>query len=171
MLVLHPHRAPNRARARYRLSLPSSSSPSSSFFLRMLGQVHSLTTVANRLDPKSRTTTKTRTITRKTRTCPKGATGLSPGFQPWEPHQNGCALMGRQTERTNNPEEAVDVMWLVHAGSPGSDGASPYRLDSSLFHPQSTTTRTRRRARTTTSTSTIARKTGTGSEGARDRTY
>ena len=125
MLVLHPHRAPNRARARYRLSLPSSSSPSSSFFLRMLGQVHSLTTVANRLDPKSRTTTKTRTITRKTRTCPKGATGLSPGFQPWEPHQNGCALMGRQTERTNNPEEAVDVMWLVHAGSPGSDGASP----------------------------------------------
>ena len=34
--------------------------------------------------------------------CPKGAGGLSPGFQPWEPCPEGFALKGRQIERTNN---------------------------------------------------------------------
>src|ERR1700722_8081982 len=34
--------------------------------------------------------------------CPKGAGGLSPGFQPWEPRPERFALKGRQIERTNN---------------------------------------------------------------------
>jgi hypothetical protein len=35
--------------------------------------------------------------------CPKGAGGLSPGFQPWEPPPERCALKlkGRQIEPTN----------------------------------------------------------------------
>ncbi len=34
--------------------------------------------------------------------CPKGAGGLSPGFQPWEPPPERRALKGRQIQRTNN---------------------------------------------------------------------
>jgi hypothetical protein len=34
--------------------------------------------------------------------APKRATGLSPGFQPWEPPLRRFALKGRQTEGTNN---------------------------------------------------------------------
>ena len=37
--------------------------------------------------------------------CPKGAVGLSPGFQPWEPSPKRRALKGRQIER-NNPTKA-----------------------------------------------------------------
>jgi hypothetical protein len=39
------------------------------------------------------------------RACPEGATGLSPGFQPWEPpsHERR-ALKGRQIERPNKVE-------------------------------------------------------------------
>jgi hypothetical protein len=124
MLALSPdpHLARPRPRAHARSRPRPSSSPSSSFLLRILGQVHPPTILPNRLDPKSRTTTSTSTITIKTGTCPEGITGLSPGFQPWESHPNGCALKGFETERTNKP---------------GWDGASPYRLDSSLFHPQS----------------------------------
>ena len=33
---------------------------------------------------------------------PKGAGGLSPGFQPWEQPPERCALKGRQIETTNN---------------------------------------------------------------------
>jgi hypothetical protein len=72
MLALPPHRAPSRARARYRARRrpPFSSSSSSSFLLRMLGQIHPPAILANSLDLQSRTTTTTRrstsTIARKT---------------------------------------------------------------------------------------------------------
>jgi protein involved in polysaccharide export with SLBB domain len=39
------------------------------------------------------------------RACPEGATGLSPGFQPWEPNTpRRRALKGRQIEFTGNTE-------------------------------------------------------------------
>jgi hypothetical protein len=34
--------------------------------------------------------------------CPKGAGGLSPGFQPWETDHQGRGLKGRQIECTND---------------------------------------------------------------------
>jgi hypothetical protein len=98
-------RSPNRPLTRARRR-PSSLS-SSSFLLRMLGQIHPPATVAYRLDSQSRTTTRRASKRARTRTstiaCLKGASGLSRGFQPWEPHPNGGALKGRETERTNNP--------------------------------------------------------------------
>jgi hypothetical protein len=79
---------------------------------------------------------------------PKGQDSLAPGL-PWVSEKSVLS-----------PEGAVDVMWRVNAGDPGSDGPSPYHLPSSLFHRQSrarTTTRTRRAwTRTSTSTRTIA---------------
>src|ERR1700719_1565587 len=40
--------------------------------------------------------------------CPKGATGLSPGFQPWDRLPRRRALKGRQIEYTNNAEVGFD---------------------------------------------------------------
>jgi hypothetical protein len=80
----------------------------------MLGQIYPPAIVANSLQSttrkrtstststSTRTSTSTSTIARKTCTCPEGGTGLSPGFQPWELHPNGCALKGHETARTNN---------------------------------------------------------------------
>jgi hypothetical protein len=44
--------------------------------------------------------------------CPKGAGGLSPGFQPWEPPPQRFALKGRQVERTNNAKAGSIVATL-----------------------------------------------------------
>jgi hypothetical protein len=235
MLELSSYRAPNRARARARHlpPSPSSSSSSCSFLLRMSGQIYPLAILSDSLDFQSRTTTtrrrartgtttttSTSTIARKTGSCPKGATGLSPigavpkgqdnlaqGL-PWvsqksvfspegasdvEMHMRsdrvpfpvvanspfrahsiegtkpmvnpGLCFFGRFGPRIEAQSVRVGVIGQGNAGSPGSDGASPYRLGSSLVHPgiPPRSNRGRRRGR---ATSTIPRETETCPKGA-----
>src|SRR3984957_18317530 len=46
--------------------------------------------------------------------CPEGATGLSPGFQPWEPNTpKRIALKGRQIESTSRSFRANHSFWAV----------------------------------------------------------
>jgi hypothetical protein len=48
---------------------------------------------------------------------PKGAGGLSPGFQPWEPPSERCALKGWQIEPTNNAAVKASGLCRVHGVS------------------------------------------------------
>jgi hypothetical protein len=51
--------------------------------------------------------------------CPAGATGLSPGFQPWESStQSDAPLRGRQIERLNKVEVGSDGPMVARPNCP-----------------------------------------------------
>src|ERR1700761_5663782 len=47
------------------------------------------------------------------RLCPKGAAGLSPGFQPWETTPKRRAPKGRQIERPNHTKARRHSIFLI----------------------------------------------------------
>jgi hypothetical protein len=126
MLASSPHRAPNHARARARrrpLLPPCSSSPSSSFLLRMLGHLQPPAILANSLDLQSRTTTTTR---RKARTSTSTIARKSGSWA-------GVGVIGRVTLESpvrTEPHPTVSV--------------HPFSILANGLHPQSSTRETER---------------------------
>ena len=127
MLASSPHRAPNRARARARRRLlppcSSSSSPSSSFLLRMLGHLQPPAILANSLDLQSRTTRATR---RKARTSTSTIARKSGSWA-------GVGVIGRVTLESpvrTEPHPTVSV--------------HPFSILANGLHPQSSTRETER---------------------------